>query len=272
MTMNQRDYPVTKPDSRQPLFSIITVTYNAADTIGATMRSISRQSFSDYEHLVIDGASTDDTLRIASSLADGQHCTIVSEPDKGLYDAMNKGIDRASGQYLIFLNAGDTFHSPSTLAIIAEAIRRSGNPGIVYGQTDVVDSSRKRLADRHLRAPEQLTLRSFANGMVVCHQAFIVLARIAPAFDTRYRYSADYDWCIRCLQHSRNNVYVPATLIDYLLEGISTVNRRKSLTERFRIMARYYGLVPTIMRHISFVPRFIRRRHLERRLTDKSSD
>lgn len=248
-----------------PLFSIITVTWNASRVLPATLASVAEQTFRDYEHIIMDGNSTDGTPLLAQDMADTDHTRIWSEPDNGLYDAMNKAMDRARGEYFIFLNAGDTFHSPDTLALIAEAVRANGHPGIIYGQTQIVDSQRRRVADRHLTAPESLTLRSFADGMVVCHQAFIVNSRVATPFDLSYRYSADYEWCIRCLQHSRLNVYIPATLIDYLMEGLSTAHRFASLRERFAIMCRYYGVATTLGKHLSFLPRFIRRRRLEKK-------
>lgn len=240
-----------------PLFSIITVTYNASSTIGRTLESVASQTCKDYEHIVMDGASTDDTVELARALG-AEGIIIRSQPDKGLYDAMNKAMDIASGDYLIFLNSGDKFHSAETLALIARTISENDFPGIVYGQTDLVDFNGKYLGPRHLTAPEHLTYESFNNGMVVCHQAFIALARIAPQFDLRYRYSADYEWCLKCLQHSRKNVCIDATLIDYLCEGISTANRRASLWERFRIMSHYYGTIPTVLRHARFALRFLR--------------
>lgn len=249
----------------KPLFSIITVTYNAARTLPTTLRSIRSQSFRDFEHIIVDGASTDSTLAIARKQRGTSDTIIISEPDKGLYDAMNKGMDMARGTYLIFLNSGDTFHASDTLERIARAISENGNPGIVYGQTQIVDSSGNRLADRHLTAPASLTYSSFADGMVVCHQAFVVLACVASPFNLRYRFSADYEWCIRCLQHSRNNVYVGAVTVDYLNEGITTRNHGRSLIERFIIMRRYYGTVPTIIRHARFIPRYLRRRKIEKK-------
>lgn len=240
-----------------PLFSIITVTYNASATIGRTLKSVASQTCTDFEHIVMDGASTDDTVEQARALG-VKDIIIRSQPDNGLYDAMNKAMDIATGEYLIFLNSGDKFHSDETLALIAKAISKNDFPGIVYGQTDLVDSNGQYLGPRHLTAPEHLTYKSFKDGMVVCHQAFIALARIAPEFDLRYRFSADYEWCLKCLQHSRKNVYIDACLIDYLCEGISTANRRASLWERFRIMSHYYGTLPTVLRHARFALRFLR--------------
>lgn len=248
-----------------PLFSIITVTFNAAATLPYTLESVRAQSFTDYEHLIMDGNSSDSTVELARDGDSSGRTKVFSEPDSGLYDAMNKGLDRASGKYLIFLNAGDTFHTSDTLKLIARAITENDYPGIVYGQTDIVNSSRQKVGERHLRAPEKLGYNSFAKGMVVCHQAFVVLARIAPRYNMAYRYSADYEWCIRCMQHSRKNVYVPATIVDYLFEGLTTANRKKSLVERFKIMSKYYGSFATVMRHLSFLPRYVARRRKEKK-------
>lgn len=247
----------------EPLISIITVCRNAADVITPTLDSVAAQSFSDFEFIIVDGDSTDSTIDIINSHP-VRVDRLVSEPDEGIYDAMNKGRDIASGAYLMFLNAGDSLHSPDTLQAIADAASLGDSPGIIYGDTVIVAADRTPLAPRHLKVPENLTLRSFADGMTVCHQAFIPLRKITSPFDTRYRLSADYDWCIRCLQRSRLNRLVPLILVDYLHSGESTRHRRRSLAERFRIMCFYYGTLPTIWRHIKFIPRRLRRRRLEK--------
>ena len=242
----------------KPLFSIITVCRNAADTILPTIRSVDTQTCRLYEHLIVDGASTDGTLELLAQNP-SQLRTVISEPDKGIYDAMNKGLANTSGEYIIFLNAGDSLHSPHTLQLYAQAIMDNDYPGVVYGHTDIVDAQRRRLGPRHLDAPEELTLESFSEGMLVCHQAFVALRRIATAFDTRWKYSADYEWCIRCLQHSRRNVHIPAVTVDYLAEGMTTAHRRRSLWERFRIMYYYYGTARTVRRHLGFIVRAYKR-------------
>ncbi len=249
----------------KPLLSIITVTYNAAGTLRPTLESVARQTCTDYEHLIIDGASTDDTLKIAIG-AGTERTRITSERDKGIYDAMNRGMGLAQGSYLIFLNAGDSFHSDETLQHFADAIREHDMPGIVYGQTVLVGGDDRHVTGpRHLTAPRELTLKSFADGMLVCHQAMAVLKRIAGPYDLRYRLSADYDWVIKCLQHSRHNIYLDEVVIDYLDEGMTTRNHKASLMERFKIMCHYYGTAATIGRHFKFAAR-----HLQRRLTTNS--
>lgn len=253
-----------------PLFSIITVTYNASASLPATMQSVAEQTCRLFEHIVQDGASSDSTVNIAKENALPQ-TRIYSSPDTGIYDAMNKALAEAKGDYVIFLNAGDCFHTKDTLQKIADTIMDNDYPGIVYGQTDIVDADGRRIAERHLRAPETLTLDSFAEGMVVCHQAFVALRRITSMYSLKYRFSADYEWCIRCLQHSHRNTYMPHVIIDYLNEGATTANRRKSLLERFRIMCHYYGIAPTVRRHFGFIIRFMRRRSLERKLTSATN-
>lgn len=243
---------------KSPLFSIITITFNATDVIRPTLKSVKEQSCSDYEHIVIDGASHDDTVAIA--LAEGvDGIKVFSEPDKGLYDAMNKGIARATGDYLIFLNAGDAFASADALQRLADAAASS--PDIIYGQTQLVDASRTVVGMRHLTAPEVLSADSFKHGMLVCHQAFVPRRAIVPLYDLSYRFSADYDWCIRCLLRSQKNVYIgDRPLISYLTDGLTDRNHRASLRERFHIMCRYFGTIPTVLRHLGFIPRYLKKR------------
>lgn len=237
----------------QPLFSIITITYNAATTLPPTLRSVESQTFTNYEYIVVDGASKDDTVALVE--ASTLKARLISEPDKGLYDAMNKGLKMATGEYLIFLNAGDAFHAPDTLQCIADAIGNN-RPGVVYGETAIVDADRQFLMMRRLKAPEKLTWRSFANGMLVCHQAFIARRDIAPLYDMHYRYSADVDWCIRCMKQTDELLNTHLTLIDYLNEGETTRHHRASLKERFAVMCRHYGTIPTVLRHIGFALRY----------------
>ncbi len=242
----------------EPLFSIITVTWNAAAVIAPTLESVQRQTNTDYEILIIDGASTDDTLNIVRG-ASISSLRVFSEPDQGLYDAMNKGIKRARGRYIIFLNAGDAFASDTVLARLAQLT--SGNPGVIYGQTQLVDQSREVVGERHLTAPKRLTVDSFLRGMVVCHQAFVVRRDLAPEYDLQYRLSADYDWCIRVLKASPANAYAGRVpIISYLADGMTTRHHRASLLERYRIMCHHYGTMKAILAHLSFIPRFVKRR------------
>ena len=240
------------------LFSIITVTYNAAKVLRPTLDSVKAQSFRDFEYLVIDGASSDDTLQLVKD-AGIATTSVWSEPDKGLYDAMNKALKKAKGEYLIFLNAGDAFATPETLARIA--VKAQDHPDVIYGQTQLVDDQRKVVGMRHLTAPAVLDWKSFKDGMLVCHQAFIAKRELCPEYNLNYRFSADYDWCIKVLRQSQSTAYVgDEPIISYLSEGLTTENHKKSLRERYRIMCHYYGTVPTMLRHVKFALRHLLRK------------
>lgn len=237
-----------------PLFSVITVTYNAESTIVPTIRSVKEQTAVEYEHLIVDGASQDRTLDLIRKEAGGS-VRVVSEPDQGLYDAMNKGIGFARGDYLIFLNSGDTFHAPSTLSELSHWIREI-HPDILYGETALVDADRRFIGMRRLKTPDRLTWKSFRYGMLVCHQSFVVRRSMAPKYDLNYRFSADFDWCIRCLKRADTVVNTRLILTDYLNEGLTTRNHKASLKERFRIMTRYYGWLSVAVLHIWFAFRY----------------
>ncbi len=241
----------------KPKFSIITVTYNAASAIEPTLQSVAAQSYRNYECLLIDGASTDDT--VAKAIATGvPFAHIVSEPDKGLYDAMNKGMALAQGDYLCFLNAGDAFYAADTLERVAAVVAQcEAFPEVLYGETALVDRNRRFLRMRRLQAPERLSWKSFSKGMVVCHQAFFVRRDAALPYNLEYRFSADVDWCIRVMKKSHSIVNTHAIMVNYLQEGLSLQNHRASLWERFRIMCRHYGLFATLCNHLWFVLRAV---------------
>ena len=238
-----------------PKFSIITVTYNAEATLEDTILSVISQTYHHVEYIIVDGASRDRTLAIAERYRD-RITLLVSEPDKGLYDAMNKGIRLATGDYLCFLNAGDSFHEDDTLQQMVHTLGIGELPDVIYGETALVDKERHFLRMRRLSAPEVLTWKSFKQGMLVCHQAFFAKRSLAMPYDLRYRFSADFDWCIRCMQMAKTITHTHEVLIDYLNEGVTTANREASLRERYEIMCRYYGTLPTFLRHLWFAVRF----------------
>ena len=239
-----------------PRFSIITVTYNAEKVIEETIQSVITQSYKNYEYIIIDGASKDNTLSVTDKYKD-MISSVVSEPDKGLYDAMNKGIAAATGDYLCFLNAGDSFHEDDTLQLMVHSINDNELPDVLYGETAIVNKEGHFLHMRRLQTPEKLTWKSFKQGMLVCHQAFFAKRSLAEPFDLSYRFSADFDWCIRVMKKAKTLHNTHITVIDYLDEGLTTQNHKASLKERFRIMAKHYGWISTVVHHIWFVIRLI---------------
>ena len=241
-----------------PKFSIITVTYNAGKVLEDTIQSVVFQTYRNVEYIIVDGNSKDHTLEIVEKYRD-RISQVLSEPDKGLYDAMNKGIRLATGDYLCFLNAGDEFHDNETLQKIVLTLKSKELPDVIYGETAIVDEEGHFLHMRRLSAPEKLDWKSFKQGMLVCHQAFFARRELAAQhpYDLKYRFSADFDWCIRIMKQAKtlHNTYL--TLIDYLNEGMTTRNHRASLKERFRIMVKHYGWVSTVWHHFLFVLRSV---------------
>ena len=244
----------------RPKFSIITVTYNASQVIEPTLRSVVVQSYRNFEYLLIDGASTDDTVTKAMGMG-VEFSHIVSEYDNGLYDAMNKGIALAKGDYLCFLNAGDALYAPDTLERVVGALEGCDTlPEVLYGETAEVDEGRNFVRMRRLSAPEKLTWESFKQGMLVCHQAFLVRRDVAPLYDLEYRFSADVDWCIRVMKKSTKLVNTHTIIVNYLQNGLSLQNHRRSLLERFAIMSKHYGLFTTLCNHLWFALRAVIKR------------
>lgn len=249
-------------------FSIITCTYHAAQVVERTLDSVMAQTYHHVEHLIIDGASKDATMQLVreyqkdSAAEENDHeIVVVSEPDRGLYDAMNKGIGLATGDYLVFLNAGDVFPSDDTLELIAGSVGDGeALPGVLYGDTDIVDDEGRFLRHRRLSPPQEgLSWRSFSNGMLVCHQAFYARTDLAKRnlYDLSYRFSADVDWCIRVMKEAeRENLslkHVGFVVANYLDGGLTTKNHRASLKERFHIMRHHYGLPLTLWKHFLFL-------------------
>lgn len=247
----------TNPSTDAVSISLLTVTYNAAQTLDRTLRSVEAQVDGDFEHVIVDGKSSDATLaKLESYRLRNPHLRIrvVSEPDKGLYDAMNKALGMARGRYVCFLNAGDSLHANDTLCNITKRMEGySPQPGVIYGETDIVDADGFFLRHRDKKCPERLTWRSFRNGMVVCHQSFYALREICGAYDLQYRFSADFDWCVRVMRDAQSwglpLVNTHLILTDYLSEGMTTRNHKASLKERFRIMVRHYGWLTTVVMH-----------------------
>ena len=249
--------------------SIVTITYNAARTLQRTLDSVACQTYTDIEHLIIDGASKDDTVAIAEryKAASRHEVVIQSEPDKGLYDAMNKGLQKATGDYLVFLNAGDTLYATDTIETVVKPTANSQKPiAVIYGDTAITDAEGNFLHLRTHRPPEQLTWKSFKQGMLVCHQAFYVLTSLARQipYDLQYRHSADVDWCIRIMREAERQqlalVNTHAILANFEEGGDTTQHHRDSLKERFSVMAHHYGLCQTLILHGWFILRAVARR------------
>ncbi len=239
--------------------SIITITYQAEKYLERTIQSVLAQGHRDaIEYIVMDGASKDGTLSLIEKYRN-QINQFVSEPDQGIYDAMNKGLQRASGDYVIFMNAGDTFADEKTVGRLITAME--SNPDVIVGDALFVDEAGNALGLRSEvtphKMPSPLSWESFQYGMVVCHQSFVAKRRIAPLFDLHFRLSSDIDWEIKCLKVSRKITQLPGPICRYLTGGASVQNLKRSWLERFEVLQRHFGFWQALWNHAIIISRGI---------------
>ncbi len=245
----------------RPKITIITVVYNAQALIEKTIQSVLQQTYPFIEYIIVDGASSDGTLHLIEKYR-SQLALVLSEKDKGIYDAMNKGLDRATGDYVLFLNAGDQLYDTDSINTVFAI---TSNADVYYGRAVVIDEKQNLLAERRLKPPAELNWKSLRFGMCVSHQAFIPKRMLCDAYDLNYHISSDIDWVIRVLKKSGKTVNVHEIISKFLEGGTSAKNKKTALKERFRIMVKHYGLVPTIFNHF-----YIFIRYAFHRLTRKS--
>ena len=240
--------------------SIITITFQAEAYIQRTLDSVHAQGHRDqFEYIIVDGNSRDQTMSLIQN-ASIKPDVLISENDKGIYDAMNKGLAKATGEYVMFMNAGDEFASDDTLKTTLNHLSES--PDVLYSDANFVDLKGNFMGKRSEATPHQLpqnlTWKDFKFGMLVCHQAFICKKSIAPFFSLEYQLSSDIDWEIQCLKAANKISYMPEPICNYLMGGASVKNLKKSWLERFQVLSKHFGLVQTIMNHITIIFRGIR--------------
>ncbi|RDC57040.1 glycosyltransferase [Pedobacter chinensis] len=229
-----------------PKLTIITIVYNNVRDIERTINSVLNQTYKKIEYIIIDGKSTDGTLNIIEKYK-SSISKIVSEPDQGIYDAMNKGLALATGDYVLFMNSGDEIYDEQTVQNVFDSA-----PGadIYYGETEMYNDNWESLGRRRHEAPEEFDWKSFKYGMSISHQAIYIRKSITTPYDLTYKYSADIDWIIKAAKKASNIVNVHRYVAKYLVGGMSKKKHRESLKERFKIFTKYYGLIPNIFNHL----------------------
>lgn len=220
-----------------PQFSIITVVYNDAANLEKTIKSVINQTYHNFEYIVIDGGSKDNTMSVIRKYE--QHInTWKSEPDKGIYDAMNKGIKCAKGKFINFLNAGDIYYSPDVLKLVADETIKHHSSEIIYGQAVRLSSESSQL--KFIKGG-QITTSNLFTSIPFCHQAIFyktsMFGEIGP-YDYSYKVTADYQWLIRYYNsrlHLDSIRFIPYNLVEYIEGGYSFKNIHKAAREKLKI-------------------------------------
>ena len=246
-----------------PKVSFITVVFNNKENLEKTISAVIKQKYSNTEIVIIDGGSTDGTLdTIAKYKESIAYC--VSEKDNGIYDAMNKGLIAASGDYVWFMNSGDVPYDDDTLTNVFKT-EKDGD--VYYGDTEMVDEKGISYGNRTLKVPpEKLNWKKMIDGMVVSHQSIIAKRSICREYDVHYRFVSDIDWTIKLLKNSNKIINTNLTLSKFLIGGYSRKYTLESLKERFRMMCKHFSCTKVIMNHFKlsfkFVVYIIKRRKL----------
>ena len=238
-----------------PRISIITVVYNAVDLLEGTIQSILEQTYSNIEYVVVDGASKDGTVDIIHKYKD-RIDQWVSEPDKGLYNAMNKGLNMATGDFVWFMNAGDRLYTPDTLE--KAVAHYTPETDLLFGEIMLVNEQREKLGTRSelttQRLPKQLTWKSLKRGMVVCHQGFIIRRECTDPY-LEDNWTADIDWVINALKKCRETKHTGIILAEFLQGGVSKKRHNEFLRDRYIILKKHYGFIPNLWNHFLIVLR-----------------
>ena len=217
--------------------SVITVAYNSAATLARTLRSVAEQSHADVEHILIDGGSTDGT---ADLLRDGSHrlCHVVSEPDRGIYDAMNKGLRLASGEVVAFLNADDHYAHADALAHVAAAFEQAPLDAVLGDVAFFQPQAPQRLVRRY--RSDRFNPRAIGWGWMPAHPSLFVRRQVfaqAGAFKTDYRIAGDYEWVARAFGAGALRYrHLPEVLVHMQTGGISTRGWRNTVLLNQEVM------------------------------------
>jgi glycosyltransferase involved in cell wall biosynthesis len=238
--------------------SVISIAYNNLKGLQKTLEVFNGQNLSDQlEIVVVDGGSKDGTKEFLEAQTLTKNW--ISEPDKGIYNAMNKGLDMASGDYIWFLNSGDFVEDFAVVEKILAALNQG--PDAVYGETMMVDAAGKHLGIRSeftsRKLPAHLDWTSFRMGMNVGHQSFVIRRNLALTYNEKYRYVADIDWMIRCLKGCKNVVNLGTVIACFTVDGFSSIQRKASNKERYEVLKSQYGFLPNLIAHLGIVLRKI---------------
>lgn len=242
------------------ILSVITIAYNNLDGLKKTLQVFENGQFAeDIEIVIVDGGSADGTKEYLEQQSLTSNW--VSEKDSGIYNAMNKGLSMAKGDYVWFLNSGDYARSRGTVSVILTALKQK--PDALYGETMMVDNAGVEIGTRSeattRKLPAELTWKSFRMGMSVSHQSFIIRRELAEKYNETYRHVADIDWMISSLKKCRNVLRLDMLISCFTMDGYSSKNRKASNLERFKVLQKHYGRLPNFWAHLKIAGRKLMR-------------
>lgn len=231
---------------RELKFSIITPCLNAQESIEETLRSVLNQTYVNYEYIIVDGASTDQTMSIVEKYAPAFQGRMrwTSEKDFGIYNAMNRGIVCASGDYVIFMNAGDSFYRRDVLETAAKQIEKNGNQGVYFGKAQVIrDLSENHIVDFAIGGDSYLA--SILKGSMPCHQGiFAPLALLRrTCFNEKYKIRADFDWIAKSYKEGIKFIRMEEIICNYAGGGISERSKSLFVRETDEILKRHFPIL-----------------------------
>ncbi len=219
------------------IFSIITITFNNYDGLKKTYKSLINQSTKSFNWIVIDGNSTDETKKFLEKLQQTHSfLTYISEEDKGIYDAMNKGLKLSKDEYVYFLNAGDTFVDINTLEKVEEKILQSNKPDFVYG-----DSLEESLITSETFYKKSRSYKTVWYGMFTHHQAMFYKNKGNLKYSLDYKIAADYDYTIKFLKQTASRIYINEAICIFEKGGISSTQDKLGEFEQWKIRKKEMG-------------------------------
>jgi glycosyltransferase involved in cell wall biosynthesis len=236
------DANVTRLECAQPLISIITVVFNGERHLEQTIQNILNQDYTNIEYVIIDGGSTDKTINIIRRY-ENQIAYWNSEIDNGIYDAMNKGMRASTGDYVMFLNAGDSFANRETLKQVVKKIATNNWPDVVYGNANILSEKGQFIKELKPLQFTKLNITLFGTR-TVCHQSVLVKKSIAPFYSTDYRLKGELAWyydIFKIKPHPRF-CKINLTISNYLLGGLSDNLFSKEIIERIKVIADKNGI------------------------------
>lgn len=251
--LSRRDGSGSGRKAKGPDVTVITVVYSAEEHIRKTLESVTLQTHKSVEFIIVDGGSTDDTMNIIKEydeFVDGW----VSEPDKGIYDAMNKGIDMAEGSWLCFMNAGDAFYSDHTIEDVMASAANLPSSLFLYGGAAIVNEAGELQTVLSPLQFSKLNLNVLATR-TMCHQSIFVAKSVVPKYSTDFRLKGELDWyysLLRLLKHGQVNT-LPFPVCRYSLGGEGDSNFIENQVERIRVTRKYNNLFS----FVSLIPAFL---------------